>query len=216
MQGNVEVYEELKEHIQFLELKPGERVVEAELSKQFGVSRTPVREALKRLEEEQLIEIYPQRGTYVARINAAMIREMAYMRHILEEKVLLDLCEKRMPVRQAVEGILLMMKLALKNGDCKAYIQQDILFHRALFICAGHQIMWDTIAGTMTHYSRILSLDMALPNHLKESYDSHERIVECIEEGHSEELRRLLEDHHDYRMSEEDRKMIEQYPKYFQ
>ena len=61
----VDIYGILKEKIQFLEMKPGERIIEAELSEQYGVSRTPVREALKRLEEEGFVDIYPQRGTYV-------------------------------------------------------------------------------------------------------------------------------------------------------
>ena len=82
-----DIYGVLKEKIQFLEMKPGERIVEADLSAEYGVSRTPVREALKRLEEEGFVSIYPQRGTYVSLIDMKLVKEMAYMRHILENEI---------------------------------------------------------------------------------------------------------------------------------
>ena len=216
MAGNkVNVYGELKESIQFLEMRPGAKIVEAELAKEFGVSRTPVREALKRLEEEQFIDIYPQRGTYVSKIDFTVVKEMAYMRHLLETSVLRELCAKKIQVRSAVEENLLMMELSLKNGDYKSYIRQDALFHRALFEIAGHVVLWDTIAGFLAHYTRVLVLDMMLPENLAASYKSHQKITECIENGDLEELERIMEVHHDHEMTEADRKLKEMHPDFF-
>lgn len=216
MSGNkLNVYGKLKENIQFLEMKPGTKIVESDLAKEFGVSRTPVREALKRLEEERFIDIYPQRGTYVSKIDFTVVKEMAYMRHILETDVLRDLCEKKIPVRRAVEENLLMMELALKNSDYESYIKQDALFHRTLFEVGGHAVLWDTIAGFLAHYTRILVLDMMLPDNLAASYQSHVKITESIEMGNQEELDRIMAVHHDHEMTEADRKLKEMYPKYF-
>lgn len=216
MIGNkVNVYGELKENIQFLEMKPGTKIIEAELAKEFGVSRTPVREALKRLEEEQFIDIYPQKGTYVSRIDFTVVKEMAYMRHVLETSVLRELCTKKTQVRRAVEENLLMMELALKNGDYKSYIQQDALFHRALFEIAGHAVLWDTIAGFLAHYTRVLVLDMMLPDNLAASYKSHLKITECLENGDLAGLEKIMEVHHDHEMTEADRKLKEMHPDYF-
>ena len=215
MYGSADIYSELKEDIQFLAIKPGTKMVEAELSKQFGVSRTPVREALKRLNEEELIEIYPQRGTYVSQIDAGRVKEMAYMRHIIEKEVLTELCRKKAKVRTAVEENLLMMRLAIKNHDCKSYIQQDNQFHRTLFGCQGHEVMWDTVSSYLIQYSRILILELDLEDHLERSLESHEAIVDCIESGREEELMKILEEHHDYRMTESDRTIMSRYPEYF-
>ena len=211
----VDIYGILKEKIQFLEMKPGERIIEAELSEQYGVSRTPVREALKRLEEEGFVDIYPQRGTYVSLIDMKLVKEMAYMRHILENEIFLQLCRDKVSVQRQVEDKLLMMELALKNEDYKKYIQQDANFHRALFRCGGHEQIWDTISGVMTHYTRVLVLDMMMPNSLSESYQSHQKIADCIENGKVEELAEIMDIHHDYYLTETDKKIMAEHPEYF-
>lgn len=211
----VNVYGLLKEKIQFMEMKPGSRIVEAELSEEFGVSRTPVREALKRLEEEGFIDIYPQRGTYVSLIDMAKVKEMAYMRHILEEHIFTELCQKKVSVRRQVEDKLLLMELALKNQDYKSYIKQDGNFHRALFECGGHEQIWDAISGLLAHYTRVLVLDMMMPDSLEASYQSHLKIADCIENGKKKELREVMATHHDHYVTETDEKIMEQYPDYF-
>ena len=211
----IDIYGILKEKIQFLEMKPGERIVEADLSALYGVSRTPVREALKRLEEEGFVDIYPQRGTYVSLIDMNLVKEMAYMRHILENEIFLQLCREKVSVERQVEDKLLMMELALKNEDYKGYIQQDSNFHRALFACGGHEQIWDTISGFMAHYTRVLVLDMMMPNSLSESYQSHLKIADCIENGKIDELKEVMEIHHDHYITETDEKIMQQYPEYF-
>ena len=211
----VDIYGILKEKIQFLEMKPGERIVEAELSSQYGVSRTPVREALKRLEEEGFIDIYPQRGTYVSLIDMKLVKEMAYMRHILENEIFMQLCRSKVSVKRKVEDKLLMMELALKNEDYKGYIKHDASFHRALFQCGGHEKIWDTISGAMAHYTRVLTLDMMMPNNLSESYKSHQKIADCIENGKIKELKEVMEIHHDYYLTDTDKKIMNNYPEYF-
>ena len=211
----IDIYGVLKEKIQFLEMKPGEKIIEANLSSQYNVSRTPVREALKRLEEEGFVDIYPQRGTYVSLIDMKLVKEMAYMRHILENEIFLQLCRDKVSVQRQVEDKLLMMELALKNEDYKSYIQQDANFHRALFKCGGHEQIWDTISGFMAHYTRVLVLDMMMPNSLSKSYKSHQNIAECIENGKIKELMKEMEVHHDYYLTETDKIIMEGNPEYF-
>lgn len=219
MSGNtrikVDVYGLLKERIQFLEMKPGSRVIEADLSQELGVSRTPIREALKRLEEERFIDIYPQRGTYVSLIDMKTVKEMAYMRHVLENEIFLQLCEQKVSVQRQVEDKLLMMNLALKNQDYKAYIQQDARFHRSLFESGGHELIWDAISGFMAHYTRVLVLDMMMPDSIRESYQSHLKIAECIEQGKLSELKKVMEVHHDHYITENDEKIMKAHPDYF-
>ena len=137
------------------------------------------------------------------------------MRHILENEIFLQLCRQKVSVKRQVEDKLLMMKLALKNKDYKAYIQQDARFHRALFECGGHELIWDSISGFMAHYTRVLVLDMMMPNSIQQSYLSHLKIAECIENGRLSELKKVMEVHHDHYMTENDEKIMEQHPDYF-
>jgi len=211
----VNVYSLLKEQIQFMEMKPGTKIIEAELSDQYGVSRTPIREALKRLEEEQFIDIYPQRGTYVSKIDFKLVKEMAYMRHVLENDVFMKLCKEKAKVSDKVEQNLVMMQLALKNKDYKSYIQHDSMFHRSLFACGEHEVIWDTISGFMAHYTRVLVLDMMMPDSLESSYESHTQIVKCIETGDRKGLSKIMSVHHDYYMTDADEKIKAANPDFF-
>ena len=209
------VYDLIKQEIQFLELKPGTKIVEADLCERFKVSRTPIREALKRLEEEKFIDIYPQRGTYVSKIDFKLVKEITYMRHILETDIFMKLCEEKTKVSEFVEDKLLMMEFSLKKRDYKSYIQYDNKFHRALFECGGHEVIWDTISGFMAHYIRVLVLDMMMPDNLENSYASHLKIAECIENGDKDGLAKIMDVHHDHYKTEADDELIKQYPEYF-
>lgn len=214
--GNkLNVYHTLRNAIQFLELKPGTQIVEAELGAELGVSRTPIREALMRLADEKLIEIYPQKGTYVTQIDLSLSKEMAYMRHVIETDVFMKLCEEKANLQEAVEDKLYLMKLALKREDPIEYIRQDAEFHRAIFAYANHEMIWDVIASTRAHYVRTLVLDMSLPLSLKKSYESHQTIVESIQKGDKEKLHGVLEEHHDYKASSLDEELMAKYPDYF-
>ena len=209
------VYNLIRQEIQFMNMKPGAKIVEADLCKKFNVSRTPIREALKRLEEERLVNIYPQKGTYVSKIDFKLVKEVTYMRHIIETDIFIKLCEEKMKVRGVVEDKLLMMETSLKKKDYKAYIRYDNSFHRALFECGRHEMAWDTISGFMAHYIRVLVLDMMMPYNLEKSYESHLKIVECIENGYVDELRKIMDVHHDHYKTEADDELIKQYPECF-
>lgn len=214
--GNkLNVYNTLKNEIQFLEIKPGTQIVEAELSAKLGVSRTPIREALMRLADEMLVEIYPQRGTYVTKIDLSLSKEMAYMRHVIETDILLKLCEEKADLQDKVEDKLYLMSLALKREDPIEYIRQDSAFHREIFAYANHEMIWDVIANTRVHYVRALVLDMSMPSSLNRSFDSHKLIIKCIKNGDKAKLLEVLDEHHDHKVTSVDEELMQKYPDYF-
>ena len=85
-------YRVLKDNIMSLELKPGDLLSETELSKVLNLSRTPIREVIMKLKSEYLIEVKPQSGTYVAKIDWNLIDEAIFMRYFLEKEVLKEAC----------------------------------------------------------------------------------------------------------------------------
>ena len=79
-------YRVLKENIMRLNLKPGESISEIELSEALDVSRTPVREAIVKLSEEKLVDVFPQRGSFVSKINLNLVEEAVFLRELCEKK----------------------------------------------------------------------------------------------------------------------------------
>ena len=211
-----EVYTELKDAIQYLGFMPGSVIHENELVEKLGVSRTPIREALIRLASEYLVDIYPQRGTYVAAIDFHLAHEVAYMRHILDQEVCMTLCRKRTPLREAVDEKLYFMTQAVKHGDVVGYIKNDNAFHNAIFEVAGHEMIWEIIANSRAHYNRMLVLDLKRPGMLEKSFQEHLDIIEAIEQGDEKRLSEILDHHHDHHeMPEREREIRAMFPEYF-
>jgi DNA-binding GntR family transcriptional regulator len=210
----VNVYKTLKNAIQFLELEPGSSITDAQLASELGVSRTPVREALIRLSDDLLVDIYPQKGTYVSKINLSIVKEIEYMRHIIETKICLKMCAKKADIRHVVDESLFLMDIAVKKRDIVRFVLSDDAFHRALFSYAKHEMIWNIISNNRMHYNRFLMLDMAFPNVLEESYEDHKKIVKYIHCGDSEKLIQLFDRHHDHKYMAREEEIIKQFGEY--
>ena len=215
--SRIEVYDSLKDAIQYLQLMPGSIIHENELVEQLGVSRTPIREALIRLAGEYLVEIYPQRGTYVSTIDFHLAHEIAYMRHILDTEVCLNLCRQRTSLHAAVEERLYFMSQAVKRQDVVGYIKNDNAFHRAIFAVAGHEMIWEIISNSRAHYNRMLTLDLQRPGVLEKSYQEHQDIVTAIAAGDEAALTEILDRHHDHKdMQAREKEIRARFPAYFE
>lgn len=216
-QSRIEVYDFLKDAIQYLEFMPGSMIHENELAEKMGVSRTPIREALIRLSNEYLVNIYPQRGTYVSTIDFHLAHEIAYMRHVLDTKVCMALCRRRVPLRDAVDERLYFMSQAIKRQDVVGYIKNDNAFHHAIFAVAGHEMIWEIISNSRAHYNRMLTLDLQRPGVMEKSFQEHRDIVATIARGDEEALTQILDRHHDHRDIQERANAIRaMFPAYFE
>ena len=213
-QGRAEVLNLLRDSILFLELKPGEAIQDGELAARLGVSRTPVREALLALQKESLVDIYPQRGTFVSRINMALLCEISYIRRTLEGSVLRALAQRREKVRGRLEKFVLLQELAAGEGNLRDYVVNDHLFHRALFEAAGHAYAWGVIEPHFRLITRFHMLYFQGPGGFGDkSVREHREIISCIERGDDQEVDRLLSVH--YSCVSGDSQVIAKYPDYF-
>lgn len=214
--GRTDVYRALKDAIQYLDLMPGSVLHEAELTQHLNCSRTPIREALIRLSGEYLVEIYPQRSTYVAPIDFHLANEVAYMRHLLDSNVCLLLCRQKACISEAVEQTLYFMERAMGKDDVLEYIRLDNAFHRTIFSVAGHDLIWSSIANSRAHYNRVLVLDLKRPGMLQKSYQEHLQIVSSIEAGDAATLTAVMDVHHDHQNTDAREQAIRaQFPAYF-
>ena len=212
-----DVYQELKDQIQYLELLPGSIIRESELIERLGVSRTPIREALIRLSNEYLIDVFPQRGTYVAAISFGIARECAYMRHILDTDVCVELCRQKRNLEEELEDSLFFLQKAVNRKQVVDYIKSDNQFHQKIFEIAGHEMTWSIISDSRAHYNRVLTLDLRREGVMENSMKEHREMIKLIAEGNEKELRDLLDVHHDYiHMRKKEEILRYDFPKYFE
>lgn len=213
---DADVYTIIKDRIQFLEVRPGTSIKENELSKELNCSRTPIREALIRLSDERLVNIFPQRGTYVSLIDFELANEIAYMRHLLDLDICLNLCRQKIDLSDDVAEIMLLMDLSIKRESIVDYIRLDNQFHELIFKKAKHEMIWRIIDNSRAHYNRILVLDFKRQGSMNKSFNDHTDIIEYIKNGAEESLVTILKKHHDIVNTEErEIEIRNSFPEYF-
>lgn len=128
------VFNTLRQAILRGDLKPGERLLEIQLANKLGVSRTPIREAIRKLELEGLVIMMPRRGAVVAEITEKNLRDVLEVRRALEELAVKLACEKMR--EEEIEELRVAARdfeEALKTGDVTAYAEADVKFHDIIY-----------------------------------------------------------------------------------
>ncbi len=208
------IYMEVKNKILNLQYKPGQMISETEISEMLKVSRTPVREVFIRLSYEKLLNIYPQKGTFVSLIDLPFVGESVYMRNLLESKIVAEVIEAGGILPQEIKKNLRQQKeLVDESGTVEEFLELDNEFHRLIFEVAGHETIWDIISTTRIHYNRYRVLTMYEPEMLRKVYNEHFEIVELIENKKADCFS-ILKRHH-YSGLDHSEVLKEKYPDYF-
>lgn len=204
----------LQHNIISLELPPGSAVSENELSATLHLSRTPVREALIELNKMKLVEILPQRGSYISKIDYDLIEDSKFMRLVLENAILKLACAG-IPEQYLIilKENLTSQKASAERSDHTTFFQLDKQFHRIIFQSVDKERIYDIIQAQMIHFDRLRSLSVKSIRYEKNIAD-HEDILYAIERKDSEMaemlMTRHLERHHIERSQ-----LLELYPDYF-
>jgi DNA-binding GntR family transcriptional regulator len=174
----------------------GEALSENMLAAELGVSKTPVREALLQLKLEGLVEIQPQRGSFVFQMSAQEVVELSELREILETAAALRALERDSDgVAKALAAIVEQMRTALAAEDFPAYRDLDADFHQTIVDHCGNDFLKESYAGITFRVQALrtrLSTDSALNS---TSLDEHRDILDQIRKGDASRLRALLSDH---------------------
>lgn len=154
-------YRVLKDNIMSLELKPGDLLSETDLSKKLNLSRTPIREVIMRLKSEHLVEVKPQSGTYVAKMDWGLIEEAIFMRYFLEKEVLKEATinfneDKLIELEKCLFAQQL---IADKKNNELEFHHLDNEFHKLLFEGVNKSNVWEAIRRISTHYNRMRLLE---------------------------------------------------------
>ena len=151
----------LKGNIISLELQPGTAISENELAAEIGISRTPVREAIIELAKAYLIEIYPQRGSFVSLIDPKMVDEARFLRRVMDTAVIEEVCENadEEGIRLLEENVEL-QEFYLSKGTTDKIFDLDNKFHRDIYVVAKKDIIYDIHSTLMIHFDRVTNLSV--------------------------------------------------------
>jgi DNA-binding GntR family transcriptional regulator len=193
-----QITDRLREDIFSGRLAEGERLQEAKLAEQFGVSRGPIREALAQLTQEGLLESKPNRGVSVSHSDSDAVRELIVpIRRVIETfalKHFFDEIDERDV--QNWENVLHHLKSACERKDLAAITQYDLAFHRSLLVRAGVPALltiWQTILARIRRHFRYATSHYGA-DHL-EIYEQHRRLVDVFRRGDREAAIKALEEH---------------------
>ena len=180
--ASAKIYSDLRAELVSLQRRPGEAISEAEIALSYGVSRTPVREAILKLSDEGLLEIFPQSGIFVSRIPVAALPEAIIVRKALEETTA-RLAAERATSSQilALHSILERQREANAAKDGDAFHQADEMFHATIAEVAGHPGIWKLIQQVKVHVDRYRRLTLPQQGRIAQVIGEHEAILGAIE-----------------------------------
>ncbi|WP_342363664.1 GntR family transcriptional regulator [Terrarubrum flagellatum] len=213
--GASHVFEILRADIIALTLAPGALLSRAELQERFGLSSTPIRDALMRLQEESLVDIFPQHATVVSRIDVARARQGQFLRRSIELEVVRTLALKPDPqVIARLRSLIRQQTVFADLGEHEAFTRADQLFHRTTYDAAGVLDLWRLVRREGGHIDRLRRLNLPVEGKMREIIGNHTDLVDAIEAGAADRAQAALRDHLVRSLDFVD-KLRESHPEYF-
>lgn len=191
-----QVYALLRRVIVEGRLEPGVALNEPAITRHLNISRTPVREALLRLQRDGLIELRPQSGTFVAPIDTTRVEEGMIVREALEARVAAITAERITDrVLADLETETELMAAAAERGDGRAFIEADDRFHRLLVDASGYAHIAVIIDQVNAQLDRIRYLSVTVPERPEASVNEHREIIGRLRRGDADGSAAALRQH---------------------
>jgi len=190
-------HDEIKRRIMANTFRPGQQVLEQDLAATLGTSRTPVREALVRLEQEGLVEILPRHGMRVLSISPEDMAEIYEVLTALEARAAERLAERKptpsqvAPLTRALER----MEAALEAGNLKAWARADDRFHRQLMVLAGNRRLAEMARTVFDQAHRARMATLHLRPWPRQSNKDHRALLRAILKGDGRKAREIHSRH---------------------
>ena len=190
------VYETLKAAILALDFEPGAILKKGAICDELGVSRTPVSDAIMKLETEGLVEVIPQSATRVSRMSMKEIREDAFLREALEVAAVEYAAEHRSEeMLGRMQRNLQMQVSQVADGDHEQFFETDREFHRLILDCCKVDRLQDTIRHVSNQMDRARLLLMPMPGRNVDTIEEHRVIVDAIRTSDPTKARDAMRNH---------------------
>jgi DNA-binding GntR family transcriptional regulator len=193
-----EVYAQLKNDVAEFTLVPGDRFTENEISERLGVSRTPVRQALFRLQQEGFVEVMFRSGWRVLPFDFDQFEQLYDLRMVLETTAVHRLCADAQRVDRAVlDGLVAiwLVPIAQRSADTVQVAQWDEAFHCALVQAAGNAEMARVHRDVTDRIRIIRRLDFTKQPRIDATYDEHAKILKAVRAKRGDQAAMLLRAH---------------------
>lgn len=190
------VCEALRDAIRRGILEPGERLMEVQLAEELGISRTPVREAIRKLEQEGYVIMMPRRGTYVSSLSVHDVKEIFEIRTALES-LSTTLATMRIEPEELekLRTLLIEIEGHIKRKDIDKIVATDIEFHGLLYQVSRNERLVTIISNLKEQLARFRTLSMSYPGRLQKTLEEHRAMVEAIAAGDVDAARDAAEHH---------------------
>jgi len=175
------VFESLREAIISGVLKPGERMMEVQLAEEMGVSRTPVREAIRKLELEGFVIMVARKGAYVAGISSKDVSEVFEIRAALEGLAAALAAERiNDSEKEELERVLVYKAASVEANDFSSLIEKDTEFHELIYKASRNERLMQIISNLREQINRFRMVSLAHPGRGREALEEHRKIAEAI------------------------------------
>lgn len=190
------VYRVLKTNITNLTLPPGQSISEKEIAELLNVSRTPVREAFIKLAQEHLLDIIPQKGTYISLIDTNQVEESKFARETLEKEVIQQACID-FPKEELfqLQSYIALQELCIKEENYLQFFELDEKMHGTIFKGCKKGRIWSMLQQMNAHYNRVRILNLSVGYDWEELLHQHKTLVRAISEKDRELAKKTIDLH---------------------
>ncbi len=190
------VFESLREAIILGRLKPGERLMEMQMADEMGVSRTPIREAIRKLELEGFVVMIPRKGAYVSGISVKDIVDVFEVRAALEA-LAAGLAAERVTDKELEELERSLVQISELNdkADINAIVEIDTIFHELIYKACRNERLVQMITHLKEQIQRFRTTSLAQPGRTKDALGEHRGIVEAISDRNIDMAQLLAREH---------------------
>jgi DNA-binding GntR family transcriptional regulator len=209
------IYKRIRNDIMDLTLEPGTTVSVQKLADMYGASRTPAREAVIRLQKENLVEIYPQAKTMISKINLERIQQERFIRKALELALVDDFIQHCSSlVIDAMGYVVTVQKKYMNQKKNREFFVSDNNFHRIIFETARKTLAWETINDVVSHDNRFRILSTRIDGIDRTIVSEHEEIMGAAKDKDAPRMRKILDAHLDKSQNGLEI-LLDRYPNYF-
>ena len=189
-------YSRIRSMIITLELEPGSLISESALMSTLKMGRTPIREALRSLANEKLVEVYPRRGMFVSRVDVANLSQLSETRAVLEIKAAELAATRSTPADQEITKALIKEIKAIKGDlDMPTLIGLDQRIHHHIYQCTHNEFLASALDNYYAHALRIWFLALDRVEHLADAIIEHRALLEAIASNDPKAASKAMREH---------------------
>lgn len=192
-----QAYRDIRDRLIMLDIRPGAPINDGQLALELGVGRTPVREALKRLEIDHLVVSYPRRGTFATIVDITELADVSDLRRALEPLAARKAAQSASEQRRGELRVLArdIERLGERNVDKRGLMEYDLNVHRLIYRAAGNPHLEETLIRLDNLATRIWCMVLDKVPSVAGHIDEHVELLDAIVQGRAKEAQQLALEH---------------------